>query len=132
MVNAKRGGKILVANENPKIRFSLMSGISMVGLVFVGVFIGGGDFPRAAYLYMLFAGIAFGKVFFSFQLREMGIVYMGGLVRFNAIQYLQWENMFKKEKVKVVLHSGKTMSIKVPWEMLAPVDNYIRNYSPHI
>jgi hypothetical protein len=132
-LNSKNGGKIYI-NAQPhqgKLIPDYVYGILFLGVAFLGVGISGGKkFPDITFICMLAAGLVFGKIFLSFQFREKGIVYKGRLIRFDDIRSMEWEHLLRKDKVKIVKHSGKTMTLKVPWELLTPVDNHIQSHFP--
>lgn len=79
------------------------------------------------FLSMLIFANLLGKKFLAFQIREKGIVSRGRLIKFADVHHMEWADLRNKEKANILLaNSQKPIQIKIPWEMIIPVDDYIK------
>ena len=84
-------------------------------------------------IFVLIMAITFVEKTFltTFEIRENGFIYRGKIILFSDIIHAEWEDLFDKTKLKIRLKStGRTMVIRTPWEMLMPIDDYIRKNFP--
>jgi hypothetical protein len=69
--------------------------------------------------------------FFSFELREKGMVYHGRTILFSDIEHAEWKNLKDKTKLKIRLkNKEKEFTIKTPWKLITPIDNYVKSNFP--
>ncbi len=122
--NATSAGKSIALNKETNAQIYWMAGLLFFAAAFMELVynLGGLNF-----LAMLIAANLLGKKFLAFQIREKGIVSRGRLIKFADVHHMEWVDLRSKEKANILLaNSQKLIQIKIPWEMIIPVDDYIK------
>jgi hypothetical protein len=126
------GGQLTTANKSI-LKEEAISIISVIGFIFftLFIFLRAPNMPVDLVAYLLaFSGASLSSYIYRFQVRENGVTYRGKLFLFNDIQAMYWEPQVYKEKVKIILRSGKIITTKIPWELTLPVDDYVKSINP--
>ncbi|MBI5933221.1 MAG: hypothetical protein HY867_05900 [Chloroflexi bacterium] len=88
------------------------------------------DFGKSIILWPI-ASLAILRAYLSFEFRQRGVVSKGKVIFFSDIERAEWDDLFDKTRLKLQLKSNdKKIIIKTPWEMLMPIDDYIRSNFP--
>ena len=71
-------------------------------------------------------------VYYSFEFHQKGFVYRGKVILFSDVEHAEWGNLMDKTELRLRLkNTDKMVTIKTPWEMLTPIDDYIKTNFPH-
>ena len=71
-------------------------------------------------------------VYYSFEFHQKVFVYRGKVILFSDVEHAEWGNLMDKTELRLRLkNTDKMVTIKTPWEMLTPIDDYIKTNFPH-
>lgn len=132
-INAVKAGKVLHRN-NKAVNFFviLVVVLAFTPALFFLFFMNGSSSSAGIGFLSLLAIVLLVQNFLSlFEIRQNGFVSRGKVILFSDIESAEWEDLMNKENLRICLKdSGQTISIKTPWEMISPIDNYIKSNSP--
>lgn len=131
-LNARNGGKIL--HQNKGATLNIVRYVILVSFVpiFVFLFLMNQKPPLTADIFLLWGIISIVSIYRSiFEIREKGFISQGKAILFSDIEHAEWENLLDKTKLKIQVKStGRILMIKTPWDLITPIDDYIKTNFP--
>lgn len=131
-INAMKAGKVIQRNNNTVSFFVILVIVIAFTPVLLFLFFMNGSSSLGIGSLSLLAIIVLVQSFLLlFEIRQKGFISRGKIILFSDIESAEWENLMNKEKLRIRLKdSRKTFSIKTPWEMITPIDTYIKSEFP--
>lgn len=133
-INAMKAGKVSQRN-NSAVNFfvTLVIVIAFVPVFVFLFFMNGPTSSGNVFLPILVIILLIQYFLSSFEIRQNGFVSSGKVILFSEIESAEWENLMSKEKLRIRMKNSSQMtSIKTPWEMITPIDNYIKGGFPRL
>ena len=133
-INALKAGKIVGRDNNATNFLVALIIVMALSPIFIFLFFVKGLSSLSISFLPLLAIILLVQYFLSsFEIRQKGFVSRGKVILFSDIESAEWENLMNKEKLRIRLKdSSQTISLKTPWEMITPIDNYIKGGFPRL
>lgn len=123
-------GSILVHSKRRIIKplYLFIGMISLISLSGVFTFLE----IRGSGIFLALMALDFAKeLFFSFQIREQGIFARGKFYKTSEISSIEWNHKLNKQNITIIMKNTKSIKkINTPWELIIPIDNYIKNNFP--
>ncbi len=131
--NAWRGGEIFHTEQRPASSKTIFAIGMIFVLLFITPFLSLNLADSSAFIVLLVFTISMvvRRFFSMFEIRAAGFVTRGNFIQFSNIEHAEWENLMKKHKLRLRLKGKRrAATIKTPWELITPIDDYIKTNFP--
>lgn len=129
----KAGELIPTGKSNTMQKASLfLAAYCLISMMSDLIFVGNVDESMRRNIFFWLLAIALNvQAYRSFELRQNGFVYRGKVILSSDVEHAEWGNLMDKTELCLRLkNTDKVIKIKTPWELITPIDNYIKSNFP--